>query len=521
MAGCISKEVQPTEPQPTAEKKVTKVYQKKEAKEEEVVEVEKGTPTVTWMMRDIGSLQYANPLKVYEWLGDAGDMVIEPILVPVDVYMDKLSITVAGGDLPDIINIGNQDLFHESYTPDFALAKDIGTKGLLVPLSDNLDKLPHYKLWLDKYEEYKGGITSPDGKIYFASVVRSYNPTSSLGGVIRSDLADTMNFETFDDLYNTLKAMQDKADTPIWTNRNGILDLNLLSYSFGTSLIEFPYYDQYAETFVNPVATQNFKDAILFLKKLVDEGILTPEWSAYPEPQWYADAKAGDCQFWVDNMMNAPTHNNGLKENGLSGQFEAFVPPMYNGKFYGWAGKSRFSTTGSVVSAKTELLDNILAMLDWTYDTAASHDKLYWGEEGITTKQLASGEFGNTEKGVQKTDAFKNIITEIYGVGENSNWMKVFTDVEYYNDRWYDGARLWAKHGKVYGDNVYTYSIPSVALDEADSETFKEIATPLNTFITENVTNFINGKTHMDNFDAFVIEVEDMGIQTLVDMYNK
>ena len=521
MAGCTQQAEKPAEPKATPAKVVEKVKVEEKEKEAEPVEVADETPTVTWMMRERGALAYTNDLKVYEWLGAAGNLVIEPVMVQEDVYMDKLSIMVAGGDLADITNAGNQDIFHESYTPSFELVKDIGAKGLLVPLSDNLDKLPHYKLWLDKYEEYKGGITSADGKIYFASVVRSYNPTSSLGGVIRSDLADTMNFETFDDLYNTLKMMRDKEDEPIWTNRNGILDLNLLSYSFGTSLIEFPYYDQYAEVFINPVATQNYKDAVLFLKKLVEEDILTPEWAAYPEPQWYTDAMDGSTQFWVDNMMNAPTHNNGLKEAGHSGQFEAFIPPSYNGKFYGWAGKSRFSTTGSVISAKTESLDNILQMLDWTYDLQASHDLLYWGEEGITCKQLASGEFGNTEVGVQKTDAFKNTIMEFYGTGENSNWMKVFTDVEYYNDRWFDGARLWAPAGKVYGDNVYTYSIPAVVLNEADSEIFKEIATPLNTFINENVTNFINGKQSMDDFDAFVTRVDEMGGHILVDMYNE
>lgn len=478
-------------------------------------------PEITWMMRDMGGTLYNNELKVYEYLGAAGNLKIKVEAVPPDVYMEKLSLKVASADLADITNIGNQDLFIEANTPDFILAKEIGPKGLLVPLSDYLDKLPHYKLWLEKYPEYVGGITSPDGKLYFASVVRDYSPTASLGGVIRADLSGTITFATFDDLFTTLKAMRDKSDGPIWTNRSGILNLNLLSYSFGTSLTDFPYFDQYAKTFINPVATQNFKDAILFFKSLVDNDILTREWASYPEPQWYADSMDGTCQFWVDNMMNVPTMDNGLAKNGLTGSFKAFVPPSYNGKFYGWPGKSRFSTTGSVISAKTEYLDNILAMLDWTYDLAASHDKLYWGEPGITCKQLASGDFGNTSPGVQKTEAFTKLVQEVYGIGENSNWMKVFTNVEYYNDRWYDGARLWAPAGKVYGDNVYNYSIPSVALNTEDADKYKELYTPLSTFIQENVTNFINGVKDMSEYDAFVAQVESMGAQTLVDMYNK
>ena len=478
------------------------------------------TPTITWMMRQMGGLVYENDLKIYEWLGEAGNLVIEPVPVPIDVYMDKLSILVAGNDLPDIVNVGNQDLFIEAFQPDFALVMEIGPKGLLASLSDNMDKLPHYELWLEKFAPYVGGITSSDGKIYFASTIRNYNPTSSLGGVIRSDLADTMTFETFDDLYNTLKAMRDNADGPIWTNRSGILNLNLLSYSFGTSLTDFPYYDQYAQAFINPVATQNFKDSILFFKSLVDADILTREWATYPEPDWYADGKAGLCQFWVDNMMNAPTFNTALPLNGISGQFEAFVPPSYNGTFYGWAGKSRLSTTGSVISAKTAALDNILAMMDWTYNEAASHDLIYWGEPGITCKQLASGGYGNTSPGAQTTDVFVKLVNEIYGIGGNSNFQKVFNNAEYYNDRHFDGARTWAPFGKVYGDYVYTYSVPSINLNEESTELFKEIYTPLQTYIMENVTNFINGVTDMSEFDAFVAQVESMGGQTLVDLYN-
>ena len=75
--------------------------------------------------------------------------------------------------------------------------------------------------------------------------------------------------------------------------------------------------EQYEKKFINPVATVNFKDAVLFMKKLVDNGILTKEWSNYPEPQWYTDSQAGDCQFWVDNMMNGPTMDAGLAKNGI------------------------------------------------------------------------------------------------------------------------------------------------------------------------------------------------------------
>lgn len=473
---------------------------------------------VYWMMREIG-LMGANPEPIIlEWFEMVGNMNIIPVLVSPDVYMEKLSIMVAGNEIPDMVNVGNQDIFIEAVVPDFYLIQDIATKGMLVSLTDNMDKLPHYKYYLDMFPDYVGSITASDGDIYFASTVRDYNPTASLGGVIRTDLIEDVSFDSFDELLAVLTDLRGKRDGPVWTNRSGILNLNLLSYSFGTSLIELPYYEQFEKKYINPVATQNFKDAVIFFKTLVERDILTPEWSSYPEPQWYEDSMKDVCLFWVDNMMNVPTMNNGLATNGIDGKFEAFIPPAYNGVKYGWAGKSRFSTTGTVISSKSEAIDNCLVLIDWLYDQK-NHDLMYWGLEGVTAKRLSNGSMGNIEEGYQKTDEFVALANK-YGVGENSNWMKVFTDVEYYDDRWFDGARLWYPAGKVYGDNVYNYSIPSTVLNEEQMEVVKNIKTPLDTFVQENVTNFINGVRDISEFDAFVKEVEAMKINELVDIYN-
>jgi putative aldouronate transport system substrate-binding protein len=474
-------------------------------------------PEVTWMMRASGATMYTNELKIYDWLGEAGGCTVKVTAVAPDVYMDRLSVLVASKTLPDIVNIGNQDLFVEAVTPDFTLVQEIGPKGLLIALSDHWDKLPHMKAWLDKYPDYVKSITASDGKVYFAPVVRDYSPTSSLGAVIRSDLSRNMKFDSFDALLLELMEMRKNAKGPIWTNRSGLLNLNLLAYSFGTSFTDFPYYDQYAKKFINPVGTKNFKDAVEFFKTLVDKDILTKEWANYPEPQWYKDAMDGTCQFWVDNMMNVPTHNKGLKAAGITGQFEAFVPPPYAGKFYGWPGKSRLSTTGSVVSAKTDNMDEVLAILDWTYDIS-NHDRMYWGELGITYELSMAGkpQIPNLGDGL---DAYNKLITTQYGIGENSNWMKVFTDAEFYNYRTV-GARDWQPAGQVYGENVYSYSVPAVNLNPQEADQYKNLYTPVSTYIQESVTNFINGKKPMSEWDAFAKKVTELGGDDIVKAYN-
>ena len=210
----------------------------KEVIKEVVIEVEKVLEhkEITWMMRDAGNPNQWDPeLKVYGYMNEAANITIIPIMVTPDVYMEKLSIIVAGDILEDITNVGNRDIFIEAAVPDYDLIQTVGPLGLLVSLSDNLDKLPHYEDWMEKFPSYVGGITAADGDIY--------NPTSSIGGVIRSDKSGKTEFESMEDLLQTLTDMRAEMDAPIWTNRSGMYNHNLLALSFGTSLTDFPYYD--------------------------------------------------------------------------------------------------------------------------------------------------------------------------------------------------------------------------------------------------------------------------------------
>jgi len=74
---------------------------------------------------------------------------------------------------------------------------------------------------------------------------------------------------------------------------------------------------------------------------------------------------------------------------------------------------------------------------------------------------------------------------------------------------------LWADDPNVDGE----YVLPNFSFSLDDSSAISEIMTEVNTYVDEMVLKFITGATPLSEFDAFVKQVEAMGIQEAVEIY--
>ena len=80
----------------------------------------------------------------------------------------------------------------------------------------------------------------------------------------------------------------------------------------------------------------------------------------------------------------------------------------------------------------------------------------------------------------------------------------------------------WLKDGIVPVNDVSTYGGKYAAdISDADNEIVSANMTPINTFIDENLYQFVEGSRSMDEWDAFVEEAQGYGdIQAVLDIYN-
>ena len=74
----------------------------------------------------------------------------------------------------------------------------------------------------------------------------------------------------------------------------------------------------------------------------------------------------------------------------------------------------------------------------------------------------------------------------------------------------------WAN--ETYFDSAYV--LPSVTLSEDDLNTRTEIMSDIETYVNEMTLKFITGEASLDEFDSFVEQVWDSGLQEVLDIMN-
>lgn len=460
---------------------------------------------VEWMIIEFGPFKYTNDLAVYQLMEQAGNIDFTILPSPIDAYVEKFNITLASLDIPDVISLfGGQ--------PTLDAVNEYGPKGLFVPISDHYDKLPNFKKFVDKYPVSAQAITASDGKIYVLPGIRDYTPANQ-GFGIREDLLNKNNIQladikTTDDLYHALTVLKQELGGPVMSARSGISNMSRLAQMFGTAF-QINFYSDWDKQYINVFNLPNTKDAVIFMNNMFKDGLLHPDWASMTDQEW-SQGIGGPSQylgFYADNMQNLDASNRALLEAGATDKplygWGGLLPPAYNGKVYPWAANLNFSTDwGKAISAQTEALDGILTAFDYAYDLN-NVDKFVYGVEGESYKLREDG----TPEYLydQETPEGAVLAFEQNGYGQNQAWALVFRETEYFD---------WARNPKgaaferaaLSYKNVYTFNNPPIQLTADETEQLKNLKTPFDTFVNENLVKFINGQRPISEWEAFVQE---------------
>lgn len=463
---------------------------------------------VSWMLVEFGTMKFANDLAVYDLLEEAGNLELEIIPSPIDSYLEKFNITLASGTLPDIMSVFGGAAALEAVNEN-------GPKGLFVPLSDHLDKMPNFKAWIDKYPNAAQALRASDGKIYVGFNVKDY-PVFNTGFAIREDLLKKNGIElsgirTTEDLYNAFGVLSKELGGPVMGARSGINNLSTMAKMFGTSY-SINFYSDWDKAYINPFKLPNTKDAVTYMHNMFRDGYLHPDWASMTDQIWSQQIAGPDQKlgFYADNMQNINASNRALFEAGKSPSDQegwgAVLPPSYNGQVYPWAANQSLTAEwGRVISAKTKALDNILKAWDFNYDIN-NVDKFVYGVEGETYKLRADG---TPEYLIdQNTPEGGELMLGKYGYGLTQHWATIFRPTEYFDYARNPKNSGFEKASALYKD-VYTFTNPPIQLNKDETEQLKQLKTPFDTFVNENLVKFINGQKPLSEWDAFAQEATD------------
>ncbi|GEM_PF-2575469 len=480
---------------------------------------------VSILYMDSTGFKYTNDLVIYDKWEEDCNIILEPQTVPSSEFATKFGPMVAGGNLPDIVN----------HNADIAEANELGMQGILLPISDYLDQMPHVKAMLEEYPEEVELLKASDGKLYKIPTVKTAD-VNTQGFCIRADVLRANGIEpetikTMDDLFNALLVLKEanggKAPYGIRSGSN-LKEFTYFARAFGVYSIKFIgdiQYNNETGKYEYPIATQNLKDAVEYFAKLYANGILPADCMTMSDQQWDAANKSNELLFFVDNCPNLPNFNQFLWDMGIEdAEYMCIMSPSYNGTVYPWKnGYMLDSSYGDVINAKTKSLEGVLALEDWLYNKD-NLEYLVFGIVGETCDYDENGRLVNTMSGSEGT----KINTEHYGFGMNWNWCKYRPAFPYLQwDKtalvYYPDAKtqdVIAQYEAVLADLYKLAPDPILTFTEEQNDDLKDYKTSIDTYIKENIAAFILNQKPMTEWDSFVAGFQNMNPDKVVDIYN-
>ena len=446
--------------------------------------------------------------------------------VPLADWQQKRALLISSGDAADLIP--------STYAAD---VETLTSGGAVLPISDYLDYLPNFQDKVEKWglQEDLDRLRQADGKFYVLPGLHE-SPKPSYSIAIREDwwedagLEDPKTWDEFADQLEVIKEEHPELDYP-YTERwsiNGPMEATLQAAAgnFGTEA-GWGYGDGVTwngSEYEYTGTSEGYKELVSYFADLVDRGLLDPEGLTQEDDPAIAKLTTGKVAALGVNDQEMTRYRTGFEEAGdKDAKLKEIVVPA------GPAGNIMDATTGGrfesgiALSSKAAERDDFVAMLqfvDWLYYSDEGLEFAKWGIEGETYTKDADGT--------------RTLADDVDWSGLNPGAPKLLnTDFGYYNGVWS------LAHGstsdlvrstltpEVQGflDEMNKKDVaergPGIAMDEMQREESSLLQTNLQDLVMTATSQFILGDRSLDEWDAYVAEVESAGAQTYVDTVNQ
>ena len=463
---------------------------------------------LSMLYSDNASYAYSDDWMVWDIIKEHTGATINVQPVPESDYEPKRQIVFSTGDIPDIV------------TKTFP-KQDDALSGILLPISDYEDRMPNYKAWIEKYgmRQELDNTRYGDGKYYGLPVKAHTSRLQDQQWLVRTDILEKNNIPiptTLDELYEAgVKLKEIYPDSTPITNRF-MADNIMTGFAggFGTiagwTLGNGMYFDYDTEEWVFAPTSDNWKNMLEYTKKLLDDGVLDPEFSTLDSTIFEQRVVQGDTFFMYDWTGNIVRYN----QQGKAIDPEYNVTPIYPPKGpegdpaiawkASWGQSWVFPAT---VANDEEKLNNLLSFVDWCYSDEAE-TLLTFGKEGET---YVKNENGN----LQFKDPSVDYCAQ-HGLDNNCLAVREHSDFLYSTLN----AEQVALFEKIAEDKVVPLPNPESPLSADKVAEVQIYSATLIEHVKSGMEKFIFGKESLDNWDQFVGQCEEMGSTKLTKEYN-
>ena len=462
---------------------------------------------------------YEKDWLLWDKITEITNVTLEPTIVPLSDYTQKRSLLISSGEAPLLIPKtypGEETAFVSS--------------GAALPVSDYIDKMPHLKDKIEKWnlEEEIDTLRQQDGKFYvLPGLHEEVWPDYTL--IVRTDVFEENNIDiptTWDELYVAMKKLKEIYPDSIPFSDRFKFDstLNIAATGFGTKA-GWGYgnglsYIEEQDEFVYAPTTDEYKELVTYFHKLVDEGLLDEESFTQTDEQATQKFVTGKSFIINGNSQTINLHRTDMDKTLGKGNYSISKITVPGGPAGQLMAGSRLEN-GVMISSKikeSEYFEAILQFVDWLYYSDEGQEFAKWGVEGTTfTKEdgvrtltedvTYNGLNPEGTKDLRVDYGFSNGVFAYGGTTDLLQSMMSEEEIKFQND-------MKAVKTTIPAEPIIPYSVE-------DRERATLQSTPLKDYTTQNTLKFILGTRDLSEYDAFIKELKSQGLDQYVETANK
>lgn len=428
------------------------------------------------------------------------------------------NLMIASNELPDMIRYSGG----VEYPGGLDAAID---DGYFMDLTELVPQYaPNYQAVLESQDEFnlnirRSAVTSK-GRIpgIYQLMIRPQGPWCGL--YVRQDWLDELNMEvpeTYDDWETMLTAFKDEmgATAPLMLYKTGYDGTtNTLNAGFG---ISYTFYQEDGTVKFGP-AEEGWRDYITTMHDWYEKGLIDPDFmsstaatSFLPDNAMVTTGKTGAFVGMYTNV--SMWENSNTDPDAL---YTPVYPPMQKSGTTHDFQNIPLAGGCMVISAKSENSEICLRLLDY-----------FFTEEGFL--DLNYGVEGETYEIVDGQPKYNEFIT-------NNDELSFGQAMAYYTmpaawPVWQDWTRETGAVPEkdlvsydIWGAGTSDKSMPSIAnlgMDADDNIEYSRIMADIQSIVDEKTAQFISGAASLDEYDAYLEQLDQMGIQEATALVQK
>lgn len=479
-------------------------------------------PTLTILMAQDTYVEDYETNAFTKFIEDSMNVNLDFVLLPAADAADKLAVMISSGqELPDVIN----------YSLDVTTTYRYAQSGAIIPLNEYYETLgENVKTIGEMIPGIYDLITCPDGNIYsIPQYYKGLHDEHKYKIWINQTWLDNLGLEiptTTDELYNVLKAFKEQDP-----NGNGLQDEYPLVGGTGWSQDPTIYltnsfiYEDDGDHFIvdDGVVDVNYnkdayKEALLYMRKLVEEKLLDPITFTQDDAQLRAMANNEECCIVGAFAFSSIT----LLPVATSPYVNDFVclapvagPDGVRLSFYG----KTVPTNRWFITADCDDPELAFKVGDFLFDP--TEEVFIRGRYGVEGEHWSRPQEGD----ITAWDGYEPMYRQdinIWTVSQNAHWRN--NTCGYANKATQGG--VWsadiAPWDKAIADGVMSYVacdpadgtfIPTLLFTEEETEEISEIRATLKSYVKESKTRFITGDMSIENeWDSYLEELDRIGL---------